>query len=206
MRASRSIALGAAALATALLLSGCLDTGFPGKTPSVPAGPTGPSAAPSTSPSASPSTSPSPTAAPSPTEEPGDTATPVHLDCGALLPIAALYDIDPNLGAVPLSGSPSTRLAQDALAADGTVCQVTHATSGATAFISIAAPGAAAIDAAIAAAGPGSPLGDTGLEAHGDAAQLVVVSGDHLVGGECDPAFNPESLRALVALAIAGGA
>jgi len=94
----------------------------------------------------------------------------------------------------------------EAIAADGTVCQATHATSGATAFLGISAPGEAALAEQLAAAGSGSPLGSTGVDAHGEPDQLQVFRGERRITGECDPSFNPDSLRALLETAIANGA
>ncbi len=198
MRSHRPLLLGALAIGAALLLTGCLDAGFPGDSPTtrVPTSATTAPAAPTT-------TVPTEAPTPEPTTAP---ASPVALDCAALLPIGDLYEIDPNLSIVPVTGSPSTWLAQEAIAADGTVCQATHATSGATAFLGISAPGAAALAEQLAAAGPGSPLGSTGVDAHGEPNQLQVFRGERRITGECDPSFNPDSLRALLETAIANGA
>lgn len=194
----RPLAVGAIALSAALLLTGCLDGGFPGATPTAT-----PSAAPSTDASTPTPTSPPATPSPTPSAAP---ATPVALDCAALLSIEGVYAIDPNLAVIPLSGAPSTWLAQETAAAQGTVCEATHGTSGAVAFIGISAPGTAALDAARAAAGAGSPLGGTGLEVFGAPNQLQVFHDARRVTAECDPRFNPDSLRALLELALANGA
>jgi len=201
MRTLRPIAVGALTLSAALLLTGCLDAGFPGSTattpPATPSAPATSSQATTTTPTTGPSQTPEPTAAP---------GIPVTIDCQAILTPDGIYDIDPNLTVVPLDGPPSTRFAQESIADDGTVCHVTHATTGASAFIGVSAPAAARLAEQRAAAGAGSPLGTTGTEVHGAATQLQVFHDERRVTGECDPAFNPDSLRAMLELAISNGA
>ena len=198
MRQSRPLLLGSLAIATAVVLTGCLDAGFPGPTPTAPTATDAPSA------TSTPAT-PTPTVTPAPTPTPtAQAGTPVRLDCAQLLTVDALYSIDPNLTLVPLSGQPSTRFAAEAIEADGTACQVSHATSGASAFLGISAPGSEALERLRAAAGPEFPL--DGAEAYGQATQFQVFHDERRVSGECDPNFNPDSLAALVQTALAAGA
>ena len=80
------------AVATAILasavLTGCVDE--PGPLP----GQTATASPSSPKPSGSATSTPSASATPTPTDAP---ATPIDADCATLIPLQALYDLDPNL-------------------------------------------------------------------------------------------------------------
>lgn len=116
------ILLPSTALLAAALLAGCVPTA-----PEPPADtPTAATPTPTTTPSATPE--------PAPTEE----IIPFSIGCDVLLPPAALYEIDPNLGMLgpitPDAGTPAAAV----VAAGGVACRWAHESSGAMLDIAVA--------------------------------------------------------------------
>ena len=104
-RSIAPVAMFALAVAVTGLLAGCVDGGgLPGPTPPTSTTSTAPTA--TASPTASPSASPT-----------GTPASPIEADCATLVPLQALYDLDPNLA---LLDDP-TRPPEGIVAADGSL-------------------------------------------------------------------------------------
>jgi|GEM_PF-5996538 len=177
-RSIAPVAMFALAVAVTGLLAGCVDGGgLPGPTP--------PTSTATASPTASPSASPT-----------GTPASPIEADCATLVPLQALYDLDPNLALLD-DPTPTGALAADAVAAGGVACTLMHTTTGETIELAVSAPGSVALAAARSSAGDAVDAGIAGVETFTSAAGLQGFTAVHRYSAEsatADPGLLAEAM------------
>lgn len=197
------IALGAVSAG----LAGCLDGSFPATTrstvatPSDQSLPTG-SATASSRPSDSPTPSDTPT--PTPTES-FPPATPLALACDALIPLQALYDLNPIYALAGAVTGGTGPLTMQALADKGTACRVTHTSNGSTAVVTISQPSPEALAAdELAASKAATTTYPTGaaVRLYGRSGSLQVFTATHRYTAEGSDDFSPDDLASLIEIAV----
>lgn len=200
----RAASLVAVLAAASLGLAGCLDNAFPTQ-PASSAPPQGIASGEPT-PSRTPSASPSPTPSATPSAA---AATPLSLPCEQLIPLQALYDLNPNYALVPTTSTASGSLAASALADKGTACQVVHTSSGARATITISQPSPAALAADLATAKKSpsetqvdAATGATIATRYGSASAWQSFTALHRYTAESGSDFNPDDLTAILGIAM----
>ena len=165
----RIAAVAVGAIAVVGMLAGCID-GDPMPGPSSSSSATGTSKPTGT-----------PTAGATSTPAPSATAagpTPIDADCATLVPLPALYDLDPNL-ALLSDSAPTGALAIEAVAAGGVACTLVHTSNGSTIEIAVSSPGSAALASAIDAAGDPYDLGVSGADGYVSGSGLQAFTATH---------------------------
>lgn len=178
----------ACAGALAMLLAGCVDSG---SEPTASATASSSTASASATPTASASASPTPTATP---------ATPITADCATLVPLQALYDLNPNFALLD-DTAPSGALAIEAVAAGGVACTLVHTTSGERIEVAVSAPGTDALAAARASAGTALDLGIAGVDGFTSSAGVQAFTSVHRYSAESSSS-DAETLAAVIAIPI----
>jgi len=185
-------ALAGSALVLAALLAGCgpqspagpVDTGTPSPTATTPA------------------PEPTPTPTPSPTETAGTPAAPIGVGCDALLPLQAVYDLNPNLSVVPDGAPPAGTVAAALVDGLGVACDLVHNSNGEILRVAAATPGSEALATLRAGAVTGYDLGTTGIEAFSTDGAILAFRGDLVLSAETGGYFGPEELAAALLIAI----
>jgi len=172
------------------MLTGCVD---PVPTPGA------------TTSAATPSASGTPTATPQPTPTPsatatGTPATPIEADCATLVPLQALYDLDPNLALLD-DAAPTGALALEAVAAGGVACTLVHTSNGSTIELAVSAPGSDALAAARLSAGDPLDLGIAGADGFASGSAVQAFTGTQRFSAE-STGYDAAVLGAAIAIPL----
>ncbi len=198
----RAAAIAAVLCLAAAGLAGCLPSDFPAQ-PTTPAHtPSGPSS-PVTTPSQTPTGAGTPSGTPTPSPTPTDPPTPLAMDCDGLIPIQALYDINPNYDVGdPVGQATPGSLADQALGYRGTACSVLRTSgSGGSAIIAISEPGRSTF-AGLKAAATTVYAKSGKVTLYGTSGKLMAFSGHDWFTAEGSSRFSPDDLASILVAAV----
>lgn len=143
------------------------------------------------------------TTTPEPTE-PASAAKPIGLDCAALLPIEAVYELNPNLSVVPEAAPPAGSIAEALAREGGVACDLVHNSSQAILRVAAATPGSDALAVLRQASSESDIPMIQGFEVRADASTgaLVAFRGEIAISVEADPYFDASSRQQVLQIAI----